>query len=85
MSTKIKIMMPCDKANHVCNKAQYKEASFCDKIKLTIHLIYCKACRKYSKKNAKLSETINKSKVECMDRVAKETLKENFEKVLNEH
>ena len=84
MSTKMTIVIPCGEANHVCNKTQYKEATLWDKIKLSIHLIYCRACRKYSTNNAKLTKIINKSKVECMDRIEKERLKENFEKVLSE-
>ena len=47
-----KLFLKCDDANHVCDKSQYKEASFIEKIKLTFHLMYCKACRKYSKNNA---------------------------------
>ena len=80
----MKIILPCDEAGHVCDKTQYKEATLWEKIKLNIHLIYCRACRKYTKNNAKLTKTINTSQVECMDRVAKETLKENFQKVLSE-
>lgn len=81
----MKIVIPCNEANHVCNKTQYREATLWDKIKLNVHLIYCRACRKYSNNNAKLSKTINKSKVECMDKVAKEHLKKHFEKVLSKH
>ncbi len=84
MSTKIKVIIPCDEANHVCDKTQYREATLWEKIKLNIHLIYCRACRKYTKNNTKLTKAINGSKVECMDRVSKETLKENFDKVLSE-
>ncbi len=84
MSSKIKVLIPCDEANHVCDKTQYKDASLWEKIKLNIHLIYCKACRQYTKSNTKLTKTMNKSQVKCMDASAKETLKENFEKVLND-
>ena len=83
--SKIKIVIPCDEANIVCNKAQYKEASFLEKIKLNIHLIYCKACRKYSKNNASLTKVISESKVECLDKDCKEKLKKDFEAALKEH
>ena len=53
-----------------------------EKIKLNIHLIYCRACRKYSKNNATLTETIKKSDVECLDKKCKEAMKKNFNKAL---
>ncbi|MDG1728738.1 MAG: hypothetical protein P8K68_03195 [Algibacter sp.] len=77
-----KMMISCDKANHVCDKTQYKEATLWEKIKLNIHLIYCRACRKYSKNNATLTETIKKSDVECLDKKCKEAMKKNFNKAL---
>ena len=83
MSTKFKVVIPCDKANHVCNKTQYKESTLWEKIVLNIHLIYCRVCREYTKNNRKLSKAIKKSEVECMDRANKETLKNTVEKVLN--
>ena len=85
MSTKMKVVIPCDEANHVCDKTQYKEATLWEKIKLNIHLIYCRACRKYTKNNTKLTKTIQKSKVECLDRTSKESMKRNLEKAINEH
>ena len=73
--SKMKVVIPCDEANHVCDKTQYKEASFWEKIKLNIHLIYCRACRKYTKSNTKLTKTIKKSHVECLDKKCKESMK----------
>ena len=57
-----KIMTPCNNANHICDKAQYNDASFFEKIKLNIHLIHCKACRKYTAGNVYLTKLIKKSK-----------------------
>jgi hypothetical protein len=84
MSKKINIFVPCDEANHICDKGQYKEASFWEKIKLNIHLIYCKACRGYSKKNATLTKVIKKSEVDCLDAKCKENMKKDLEKALKE-
>jgi hypothetical protein len=81
---KNKIILPCDKANHVCDKTQYKEASFWEKIKLSIHLLYCKACRKYTKNNTKLTKLISKEPVK-MDTSAKQSLKSAFEQELAKH
>lgn len=76
--------MPCDEANQVCDKSQYEEASFWEKIKLNVHLIYCKFCRKYSKNNAKLTTKIKESKVSCLDKQCKESMKENLNKAIND-
>lgn len=52
----------CSEANHFCDKNQYKEASFWEKIKLNIHLIYCSACRQYSANNARLTKLLRDPK-----------------------
>ncbi|MDO5972139.1 hypothetical protein Q4Q35_20255 [Flavivirga aquimarina] len=83
--SKIKILIPCEDANHVCDKTQYKEATLWEKIILNIHLIYCRVCRKYTKNNTKLTKVIKKSKVECLDKKCKETMKLDFEKALKEY
>ncbi|WP_298555459.1 hypothetical protein [uncultured Algibacter sp.] len=82
--SKIEVMIPCDEANHVCDKTQYNDATLWEKIKLNIHLIYCRACRKYTKNNAKLTKTIKTSKVECLDKKCKDDMKKDFNKALKE-
>lgn len=79
-----KIFIPCEEANHVCDKSQYKEATLWEKIKLNIHLIYCKACRKYSSRNSKLTNLMTNNPV-SMDNSAKEELTSAFEKELAKH
>ena len=83
--SKIKVIIPCDDANHVCDKTQYKEATLWEKIKLNIHLIYCRACRKYTENNTKLTKVLKKSEVECLDEKCKESMKLDFEKAIKEH
>ncbi len=75
--------MPCEEANHVCDKTQYKDATLWEKIKLNIHLIYCRACREYTKGNTKLTRLFKKSEVECLDSQSKETMKRVFNKALH--
>ena len=77
----MKLSISCKEANHVCDKTQYKEANLYEKIILNIHLIYCKACRNYSKKNTKLTKLINKKPV-SLDAESKESLKAALEKEL---
>ena len=85
MSKATKIFMSCDKALHTCDKTQYNEASLWEKLKLSIHLLYCKACRKYSANNGKLTELINKPEVDCLIKPEKEKLQENLKKELESH
>ncbi len=77
-----KLFLKCDEANHVCDKSQYKEASLIEKVRLTIHLLYCKYCREYSNKNAKLTKCVVNSKVECLDNTVKKEMKVNLKKEL---
>ncbi|MFD1615384.1 hypothetical protein [Gelatiniphilus marinus] len=81
----MKIMMPCDKANHVCDKTQYKEATLWELIKLNIHLLYCRACRKYTKNNTLLTKKIKESKIECLDNTRKASMKKNLDKAISQH
>lgn len=80
-----KVFVSCDVANHVCDKTQYNEASLWEKIKLNIHLLYCKACRKYTQNNQKLTKIVKESEVQCLDATAKESLKKQFETELEKH
>lgn len=55
-----KIFISCDEATTICNKSQYKEASFLEIVKLKIHLFSCKICGAYSKQNATLTKVCSK-------------------------
>lgn len=45
----------CDEATTICDKNQYGEATFLDKLRLSIHFVTCKICSLYTKQNNKLS------------------------------
>ena len=51
-----KFFISCNEATTICDKNQYKEARFIDKLKLTIHLLLCKLCKCYSKQNSVMSK-----------------------------
>ena len=85
MSNKFKFFLPCNEANHVCDKKQYKEATLWEKIILTFHLVYCRACNKYTKNNTKLTRAVKDSKVICLDNKEKEVMKQEFENAIKEH
>lgn len=74
------VFVNCDEANHLCDKSQYKESSGLEKLKLLVHVIYCRACRKYSLSNHKLTNLIKKSDLETLDEAEKNELKLLFEK-----
>ncbi len=77
------IKLECHEANHICDKNQYKEAGFWEKVKLNIHLIYCKACRKYTARNMRLSKAIKDPKVKTMPRNDKQALKEQLQREIS--
>ena len=79
------IKTACQNANHVCDKTQYKEATLLEKVKLSLHLILCRACKKYSSNNQKLSKVIKDSKVECLNYKEKEDLEANLTNAIKEH
>lgn len=54
-----KIMINCEEASTICDKSQYSEASFLDKIKLQMHLFLCKKCGLYSEQNKMMSKIFN--------------------------
>lgn len=77
------LLIKCEEANHICDKNQYKEASFKEKIKLMIHTLYCNACRKYSLSNSKLTELFKKSNINTIAVSEKNKMKTLFEKELS--
>ena len=83
-----KLNITCKQAVAICDKSQYKEATFFEKIQLNIHFLRCKICTKYSKQNVFLTKLCrNKSNDDkkkqislCMTPGEKEFLKKEIEK-----
>lgn len=73
-------MIDCHEAHNCCDKAQYKDAKPIEKFRLYLHLAVCKACRKYTQKNRKLSRLIKKSKLETCPEEKKKQWKEQITK-----
>lgn len=76
------MFLKCDEANIICDKNQYKEAGFWEKLKLNIHLIYCRVCRKYSIRNSKLTNAI-KSNYKTISLEDKQALKERLNREIS--
>lgn len=72
----------CQEASNICNKSQYKEASFWDIVKLRIHLLYCKTCKQYSKKNSELTSMCDRAGLTMLTKDEKEQMKRDLEEKL---
>ena len=83
-----KLNITCKQAVAICDKSQYKEATFFEKIQLNIHFLCCKICTKYSKQNVfltklcknKFNDDKKKQISLCMTPGEKEFLKKEIEK-----
>lgn len=80
MNKRKTLLIDCSEAAHCCDKKQYNEASVTEKLKMLLHLIYCKKCRKYSSHNNRLTELIKESKIQNCTEKEKMIWKEKIEK-----
>lgn len=69
----------CEDAANYCNKAEYKEAGFRDKMKLRLHLFFCKPCKAHNHKNHKLSELIKKADIKTCTKEEKDLYRQRME------
>ena len=60
-----KFIITCDEATTICDKSQYGEASFLEKIKLNFHFLICKICSLYTKQNNKMSQVYKMKAQDC--------------------
>ena len=60
-----KIKITCNEATTICDKAQYGEASFLEKLKLKLHYFSCKLCRLYSAQNSLLTTIYKRKAAKC--------------------
>jgi hypothetical protein len=59
------LLINCDEATTICDKSQYNEASFMEKVRLSLHLALCKNCKKYTKQNNLMSDVFNRFATPC--------------------
>jgi len=82
-----KFMITCDEATTICDKSQYGEASFLEKIRLNFHFLLCKICAKYGKQNKRMTAVFKikadscKEEMQCMSTKDKEALKRKLQEV----
>lgn len=69
------LYLDCAEALKFCDKAEYKETSLSNKLRLKLHLLFCESCKKYQQKNQKLSLLIKKARLKTCTREEKEVFK----------
>ena len=73
-------MISCEEAAIICHKTQYKEATFWERMNLKFHLLMCKVCPQFSKKNSQLTELCEKSKLYALSEEDKRGMKRELGK-----
>jgi hypothetical protein len=82
-----KFIITCDEATTICDKSQYGEATFFEKIKLNVHFLLCKICGLYTKQNAKMTKIYKmkahdcKKENRCLSIEEKEQLKQQLQEL----
>lgn len=72
-------MVSCEQAKVICNKKQYREAGLMEKAQLMLHLLFCKACFKFSRKNNRLTQMIHKANLHALSEAEKERMKQHLQ------
>lgn len=80
--SKVRMFIACDDAQMCCDKAQYNEATLLEKVKLTIHLMFCRACQVYTKNNNKLTKLMDDDKLTNFNSSEKSALENAFKEQL---
>jgi len=73
-------MISCEKAATICNKAQYREATFMEKMKLRFHLLMCKTCSKFTKQNTQFTTLCEKANLQSLSEQEKIKMKQQLQK-----
>ncbi|HZJ20241.1 MAG TPA: hypothetical protein VFD35_07815 [Pricia sp.] len=68
-------MITCEQAAFICNKAQYREASDAEKIKLRSHLATCNSCAAYTDRNIKFTTLCQKANLRNLSEEDKNRMK----------
>lgn len=81
----MKLFSKCSEAAHICDKHQYEEIGFLDKIKMKLHLLLCKLCRNYSKRNERLTKELKTANIKTFTSEEKQLLKSRLAKEIKNH
>lgn len=72
-------MISCEKAALICNKAQYNEATFIEKIKLKFHILMCKTCAAFTKKNTEFTTLCEKANLNSLTELEKKKMRQELQ------
>ena len=72
-------MISCEEAAHICSRKQYKEASCKERVQLFLHILICRTCASFSRKNTQLTNLCNKAKLQSLTSVEKERMKKRIQ------
>ena len=73
-------MISCEEAAIICHKTQYKEATFWERVSFKLHLLMCKVCPQFSKKNAQLTSLCEKANLQNLTEKEKLKMKQELQK-----
>ena len=79
------LFISCEEAKHICDKAQYGEATNWERAKLNMRLMWCHITKNYSKNNRKLTKAIQETDVNCLKKYELEKLQKEFNQELSKH
>ena len=71
-------MISCEEARIICHKTQYRDASFMEVLKLKLHLLICRACSTFSKKNTKLTTLCEEATLHALTEQEKVDMKQKI-------
>jgi hypothetical protein len=75
-------LIKCDEATLICDKTQYKEANFLEKLKLSFHLMTCKHCKVYTEQNSVVTKVLkykSDKKDKCLTSLEKAAIKNKLD------
>ena len=73
------ILIDCSEASRFCDKAQYREASFTERLRMRLHYLICESCRKYQTDNSRLTKLIEKAGIQTCTKDEKELYRKNLQ------
>lgn len=68
-------MISCEQATTICTKSQYREAGARERFQLWLHLLFCRSCAHFTRKNRKLTDLCNRAPLQRLSEPEKEELK----------
>lgn len=72
-------MISCNEAVTICNKKQYREAGLRQRWQLWLHLLVCKHCATFSRRNRRLTELCKEARIRQLSDADKARLRKNLE------